>query len=122
MLDRRKKPLGKCSKKRAALRRSQSKAYAAADDAEQVWCGCCGKPGPTEHSHHFSQKQQSHLRNEQQNWLVMGRYCGCHALFENNKAGFAAKFPRVWARIIEQMRELDPQAYAFFRVKNPSLF
>lgn len=113
--------LCKESRNRRRAKAAQSKAYAAADDAEQVWCGCCGKPGPTEHSHHFSQKQQSHLRNEQQNWLVMGHYCGCHALFENNKAAFAAKWPKAWARIVEQMRELDPKAFAEFELKNAHL-
>lgn len=51
----------------------------------------------------------------------MGRYCECHDLFENNKPAFAAKYPTVWAGITEQMQELDPKAFAEFKLKNSHL-
>lgn len=112
----RQQPLKKCSKKRAALRREQAKAYAAADDAEQQWCSACGRPGPTDHAHLFTQGRWEQHRNTAQNWKRLCR--ACHTLQEDKKAVFAAKYPELWAEMVEQMREVDPQAFAEFELNN----
>lgn len=77
--------------------------------------------GPVEHSHILTQGQHKHLRNNPLNWLVLGSRCGCHRLWENNKRAFAQRYPEAWAEKLRRMKELHPQAYAFFCLKFSAL-
>ena len=113
------KGLCKQSRDRRRAQAAQAKAYAAADDAEQAWCSACGKPGPTDHAHLFTQGRWEQHRNTAQNWKRLCR--GCHALQEDKKAVFAAKYPKLWAEMVEQMQQVDPQAFAEFELKNAHL-
>lgn len=98
---------------------AQRKAYAEADDAEQAWCSACGKPGPTDHAHLFTQGRWEAHRNTSQNWKRLCR--ACHSLQEDNKGAFAARFPQLWLEMVGQMQEVDPQAFAEFTLKNAHL-
>ncbi len=113
----RKQPLAQQSKKGRAGKAAQRQAYAAADDAEQCWCSACGRAGATDHSHHFTQGRHKLLANDQRNWIRLCR--ADHELFEHNKRAFAARYPQVWQQILSQMQQVNPQAHAFFRMKNP---
>ncbi len=115
----RKKRLCAQSRDRRREKAAQAKAYAAADDAEQGWCSCCGRPGETDHSHHFTQGGHKGLANDQRNWLKLCREH--HRLFEDKKAAFAAEFPDCWRKILTAMREVDAGAYARFALKNDHL-
>jgi hypothetical protein len=55
----RQQPLAPQSKKSRAGKAAQSRAYAAADD-EREWCSVCGKPGPTDHAHLYTQQGRAH--------------------------------------------------------------
>jgi hypothetical protein len=109
------------SAKGRAEKAEMHKAYAAAPDAGQQWCSACGKAGPVEHSHILSQGNHARHRANPLNWLQFGKWCGCHRLWEDNKAGFAARYPAVFAEKMRRMKLLDAQAYAFFMMKNPTL-
>lgn len=114
----RQQPLRQVSQKQRAGKAAQGRAYAAADD-EREWCSVCGKPGPTDHAHLYTQHQREDLKNDARNWIIIGRYCECHRLQENNKAEFARRYPEAWRRILWQMEVLDPVAFPAFRLKNP---
>lgn len=111
--------LCKESRSRRRAKAAQSKAYAAADDAEQAWCSACGKSGPTDHAHLFTQGRWEAHRNTSQNWKRLCRTC--HSLQEDNKGAFAAKFPQLWLEMVGQMQEVDPKAFAEFTLKNAHL-
>lgn len=115
----RRKRMPRQSPKRRAAKLTQASAYDAADDAEQCWCSVCGKPGPTEHSHHLSQHHYPEHANDQRNWLVMGKYCGCHDFYENNRRAFAAAYPKLWRTILAAVRAVDETAYRAFRLRYP---
>ena len=117
-LARSEKPMRKASKGLCAKKRAQRRAYAQAADAEQCWCSACGKAGPTDHSHILSQGNHDAHRNDERNWLKLCR--PCHDLIEHNKAGFAARFPQVYADMVRRMQEVDPAAARFFLSKNPA--
>lgn len=101
---------------------TQKEAYANAADAGAEWCFCCGKPGPVEHSHIYPQGMYSQHRNDERNWLQLGKWCKCHPTFENNKPLFAKKYPHVWAVIIDRMQAIDPKAYDFYAATTPELY
>lgn len=119
MLGRRQKPMKRASKSLCAQKRAQRRAYAAADDAEQAWCSACGKPGPTDHAHLFTQGRWEQHRNTAQNWKRLCRKC--HRLQEDNKAAFATQYPQLWAEMLAQMQAVDPQAFAQFGLNNSHL-
>jgi hypothetical protein len=118
----RKTPIKKISKGLCATKRAQIRAYKAAADAEQCWCSICGKPGAVERSHHYPQGNYPEHRNDERNWLVMGKYCGCHRLFEDHKHAFAAKWPAEWAGIVHQMQLIDLKSYRFYAATIPELY
>jgi cytochrome c553 len=113
-------PLRKKSKGKAAADRVQHAAYAAADDAEQEWCSVCGKAGPVEHSHLYSQHLHEQHKNNPLNWLQSCRRC--HEEYENKRPLFAKKWPKAWALIIERMRAIDLKAYDFYAATIPELY
>lgn len=114
--------LNPVSNKMKAQHATQREAYAAAEDAGAEWCAVCGKPGPVEHSHLYPQGMHKKHRNDERNWLQVGKWCGCHTLFENNKALFAAKFKKAWAEIIRRMRAIDLKEYDKLAAFNPLLY
>jgi hypothetical protein len=101
---------------------AQKEAYATAEDAAAEWCAVCGKPGPVEHSHLYPQGMYKRHRNNPLNWLQVGKWCGCHTLFEHNKPLFAKKFKKAWALIIDRMRAIDLKAYDFYAATIPELY
>jgi len=103
------------SKNQANQKREQAKAYAGAPTSD--CCEVCERYGPVEHSHLFTQKQHPAHRANPLNWLLKCR--ACHTLWEDNKRTFAARYPKAWTQILNQMQQVNPQAYAFFRHKNP---
>lgn len=113
-----KRKKGLCAQSRAARRQAtaQRRAYQAAGDAEQAFCSACGKAGPVEHSHLFSQKAYPEYRNTALNWMICCR--ACHELFEHKKADFACQYPRAWQQALEQMKQVDYKAYCFFRMRH----
>jgi hypothetical protein len=112
----RKHRIAKASPGLCAKKREQRKAYAAAAETEDPWCVCCGRPGSTDHSHLYSQGRFPEHRNNPLNWLLKCRQH--HELFENNKPGFAAQFPAVWAEILRRLPLIDAAAFAEFQLKN----
>jgi hypothetical protein len=115
----RKKGICKQSRDNRRQKAAQHKAYAAADDAEQAWCSACGKPGPTDHAHLFTQGRWEQHRNTPLNWVRLCRKC--HRLQEDNKNVFAAEYPQIWAQMVKQMEAVDPQALKEFGLKNSHL-
>jgi len=111
--------LCKESRNRRRAKAAQSKAYAAADDAEQAYCSACGVAGHVEHSHILSQGRYPEHRNNPLNWLQFGKHCGCHTCWENSKRAFAERFPAAYAESLRRMGLIDPAALAFFLLKNP---
>jgi hypothetical protein len=113
-------PLKKKSAKKAAADKEQRAAYAAAEDAEQCWCSVCGKAGPVEHSHLYSQHLYEEHKNNPLNWLQSCRKC--HDEYEFKRPLFAKKWPQAWAEIIRRMQLIDPKAYDFYAAKTPELY
>ncbi len=112
------KPIRRTSKGLCATKRSQRRAYAAADP-ENACCAACGSSQHLEHSHHFGQgNYPQHRLNPLNFWL---EYRACHALFENNKTGYATAYPDAWAAKWALMQQVDPKAAALFEMKNPSI-
>lgn len=102
-----------------ATKRVQRRAYQAAAETEAPWCVCCGDPAAPEHSHLFSQGRWQQHRSNPLNWLLKCR--ACHSLFEDNKAGFAARYPVVWVEVLRRMRLVDAAAFAEFEMKHSDL-
>lgn len=113
----RRQPLARQSPAAKRQQSAQRRAYAAAGDVEQDWCTACGKPGATDHCHLLTQKQYPQHRNDERNWIRACRRC--HELFEHNKPAFAAAYPVVWAYIQTRIADIDQEALAAFRLKNP---
>lgn len=122
MLGQRKAPMKRggrlqpVSKKQATTRRQVSAACPLGSH-----CEACGTSQQLTRSHVLTQKQHP---GQAANPLNVMTLCWqpCHCLWENNKPAFARAYPEAFAEKMRRMKLLDAQAYAFFRVKNPSLF
>jgi hypothetical protein len=117
-MPRRTHPLARRSPKLGAALGAQRRAYAVVD-SESSTCFACGRWGALDHSHLFPQGQNPHLRAHPLNIV---RECrACHELFEHRKADYARAYPLAFAEKLRRMQALDPQRYAFFCLKNPTL-
>lgn len=107
------------SAKQGAANRVKRKMYADCLDGECFTCGpACSLPLTP--SHILTQKQHPKHRANPDN--VVAECWPMHMLWEHNKAEYARQYPGAFGRKMKRMRKLEPQAYAFFRMKNPTLF
>ncbi len=122
MLGDRKKPIARSTKPLPRRSRSpQRAAYREVDEASGGYCLACGTSYGLEHSHILTQgRYQLHKANPLNIVMLCGRVC--HPLWEHNKSGFAHRFPEAFAEKLRRMQLIDRQAYAFFMMKNPTLF
>ncbi len=118
MLGYRKKPLPSTSRGLCATKRAVKRAY---NKAKADCCAACGSNYNVTPSHVLTQKQFPAHRTDMSNvvWLC---WSPCHQLWENNKAGFKAAHPEVWALKMGIMERLEPGYYELFKLKNPTLF
>lgn len=109
-------PLAKVSKAKAAANRQQQRAYRVVE-AGACYCQTCGATGPLDHSHILTQKAYpQHAANPLNIWLEC-RFT-CHASWENDKQQYATDHPEAFAAKLAIIQQLEPQAHAFFLMKN----
>lgn len=107
------------SKKFAAATRQKRKMYDAtrADYCFTHGAGCSGDLTP---SHILTQKQWPKHKLNPVN--LVWECWPAHCLWENNKLAYAREYPDAFAEKTDRMHRLEPQAYAVFRMKYPTLF
>lgn len=112
--------LRRVSPKRRKAEAEKQKAYKVFDATQDHWCAACGCSFQLERSHCLTQKQWQHHRANPENLLYL--CTSDHDLWEHNKAGFARKYPEVFAQKVGIIRRLEPQQYAVLAMKHPHLF
>ncbi|KAA9333377.1 hypothetical protein F0P96_10435 [Hymenobacter busanensis] len=112
--------LPRVSPKQGQVNRAKRRVYDATKAATCFSCGeACQAPALTP-SHILTQGR--HQRQRLNTLNLVWECWPVHCLWENNKADYARRFPEAFAKKMERMQQLDPQAYAFFRMKNGGLF
>lgn len=116
---RRRSPLSRQSTKARTTQAGQRAAYQVVD-AGPRFCIACGGNDQLTRSHCLTQKQFPRHAANPANLVFL--CLSDHQIWENNKARFRQMYPDAWAQKMEIMQRLEPNYYAFFRMKNENLF